>query len=192
VSADEDFWFTLQEWACAYDGLWAQGKTPLLTSDPIIKTVKLFKQFYDATFPQGTDGPTQIRMWGSGQIAQQLIVSAAVNAYKASNPDLYPNLRTMPLPWEGHETVYRIHPIALNNTSKNQEAGLTFITWLYKPENYRMLMTQCLDVIPAYDVGGLDEYYASLQWLDGYKDLKPLTPPEMVGDFIFNNQEFGQ
>jgi ABC-type glycerol-3-phosphate transport system substrate-binding protein len=192
VSADEDFWFTLQEWACAYNGLWAQGKTPLLTSDPIIKTVKLFKQFYDATFPQGTDGPTQIRMWGSGQIAQQLIVSAAVNAYKASNPTLYPNLRTMPLPWEGHETVYRIHPITVNNTSKNQEAGVTFITWLYKPENYRMLMTQCLDVIPAYDVGGLDEYYASLQWLDGYKDLKPLTPPEMVGDFIFNNQEFGQ
>jgi ABC-type glycerol-3-phosphate transport system substrate-binding protein len=192
VSADEDFWFTLQEWAAPFNGLWAQGKTPLLTSDPIIKTVDLFKKFYDATFPQGTDGPTQIRMWGAGQIAQQLIVSAAVNAYKASNPDLYPNLRTMPLPWADRETVYRIHPITVNNTSKNQEAGVQFITWLYKPENYRMLMTECLDVIPSYDVGGLDEYYAGLQWLDGYKDLKPITPPEMVGDFIFNNQEFGQ
>ena len=55
-----------------------------------------------------------------------------------------------------------------------------------------MLLTECLDLLPSYDVGGLDSYYASIKWADGFKNLKGITPPEMVGDFIFNNDEFGQ
>ena len=74
------------------------------------------------------------------------------------------------------ETVYRIHPITVNNTSKNQAAGVEFVTWLYKSENYRMLLTECLDLLPSYDVGGLDSYYASIKWADGFKDLKGVTP----------------
>ena len=72
------------------------------------------------------------------------------------------------------------------------DAATEWITWLYKPENYRLLLTGQLDVIPSYDVGGLDEYFADLPWLEGYKDIVGITPPEMVGDFIYNNQEFGQ
>jgi ABC-type glycerol-3-phosphate transport system substrate-binding protein len=192
VSEPASFWFTLQEWAAPFAGRWAQGKTPLLTSDPIINAVKLFKQFYDATFPQGTDDATQNSLWAGGQIAEQLIVSPVANVIKANNPTLYDSLRSMPLPWESKETVYRIHPITVNNTSKNQAAGIEFITWLYKPENYRKLLTECLDLLPSYDVGGLDDYYASIKWADGFKDLKGVTPPDMVGDFIFNNDEFGQ
>jgi ABC-type glycerol-3-phosphate transport system substrate-binding protein len=50
----------------------------------------------------------------------------------------------------------------------------------------------CLDVIPAYDVGDLSEYYATLPWTGGFADIKQVTPPEMVGDFITSNQELGQ
>ena len=46
-------------------------------------------------------------------------------------------------------------------------------------------------MIPSYDVGGLDEYFAGLPWLTGYKDIDPITPPDVMGDWIFNNQEFG-
>ncbi len=192
LSAPESFWFTLQEWACPFDGTWATGKTPNLTTEPILQAVQLFKDFYDKTFPQGTDDATSTRMWGANQIAQELIVSAAVNIFKTSAPDLYPNIRSMSLPWESKKSIARIHPITVNNTSENQQAGVEWITWLYKPENYRLLLTKQLDVIPAYDVGGLDDYFKELVWLEGYKDIKPVTPPEMVGDFIFNNQEFGQ
>jgi len=191
MAAPESFWFTLQEWACPYGGTWATGKTPNLTTEPIMNAVQLFKNFYDATFPQGTDDATATRQWGANQIAQQLIVSAAVNVYKTTAPDLYPNIRSMELPWESKQSIARIHPITVNNQSKNKDAGVEFITWLYKPENYRLLLTKQLDVIPSYEVGGLDEYFSTLTWLDGYKDIKPITPPEMVGDFIFNNQEFG-
>ena len=192
LSEAESFWFTLQEWACPFGGTWATEWTPNLTSEPIMNAVSLFKQFYDATFPQGTDDATSLRLWGSGQLAQQLIVSAAVNSYKASNPDLYPSIRSMSLPWASKQSIARIHPITVNNQSANKDAALEWITWLYKPENYRMLLTGQLDVIPSYDVGGLDEYFAELTWLEGYQDIKPTTPPDMVGSFIFNNQEFGQ
>jgi ABC-type glycerol-3-phosphate transport system substrate-binding protein len=121
-----------------------------------------------------------------------LIVSAAVNVYKTSAPEIYPNIRSMSLPWASKQSIARIHPITVNNQSPNQEAAIEWITWLYKPENYRLLLTKQLDVIPSYDVGGLDDYFKELFWLDGYKDITPITPPEMVGDFIFNNQELGQ
>jgi ABC-type glycerol-3-phosphate transport system substrate-binding protein len=192
LSEPGDFWFTLQEWAMPFDGRWADGKTPLLTSEPILKGLDLFKKFYDATFPQGSDNATTIRQWASGQIAQSLIVSAAVNAYKATAPDIYPNIRSVSLPWESKRSISRIHPITVNNTSDKQEAAIEWVTWLYKPENYRDLLTHQLDVIPSYGVGGLDEYLGELFWLDGYKDINPITPPEIMGDFIFNNDEFGQ
>jgi ABC-type glycerol-3-phosphate transport system substrate-binding protein len=192
VSEPESFWFTLQEWACPYGGVWAEGKTPMLTSEPIINAVKLFKSMYDGAFPQGTDNATGTRLWGAGQIAQQLIVSAAVNVFKTSAPEVYPNIRSMSLPWENKTSIARIHPITVNNQSPNKAAGVEWITWLYKPENYRMLLTGQLDVIPSYDVGGLDDYFKELFWLEGYQDITYTTPPQMVGDFIFNNQELGQ
>jgi multiple sugar transport system substrate-binding protein len=191
LSEPGDFWFTLQDWATPFDGTWATGKTPNLNTDPIIKTIELFKKFYDATFPQGTDSATVNKLWANGQIAQSLIVSAAVNSYKATAPDIYPNIRSYTLPWPSHKSVQRIHPITVNNTSKNQQAGVEFVTWLYKPENYRQLLTRQLDVIPSYEVGGLEDYYKDLLWLDGYKEITPITPPEMMGDFIYNNDEFG-
>ena len=192
MAEPESFWFTLQEWACAYDGVWAEGKTPMLTSEPILKAVQLFKNMYDGAMPQGTDDATATRMWGENQIAQQLIVSAAVNIYKTSAPDLYPNIRSMSLPWESKKSIARIHPITVNAASEKADAGIEWLKWLYKPENYRLLLTGQLDVIPAYEVGGLDEYLGELPWLEGYKDINQTTPPQMVGDFIFNNQEFGQ
>lgn len=192
VSEPESFWFTLQEWACPFNGVWAEGTTPMLTSEPIIQAVSLFKTMYDTCFPQGTDNATATRLWGSGQIAQQLIVSAAVNVYKTSAPEIYSNIRSMSLPWESKTSIARIHPITVNNQSEHKDAGVEWITWLYKPENYRMLLTGQLDVIPSYDVGGLDDYFENLFWLEGYRDINYTTPPQMVGDFIFNNQELGQ
>ncbi len=192
VSEPSSFWFTLQQWACIYDGTWADGSTPLLTSDPVHDALTLFKQAYDDCFPQGIDNATSNQLWANQQIASQLIVSAAANVYKDSAPDFYPNMNTYALPWESKKAVSRIHPITINNQGENIDASMEFLTWLYKPENYRNLLTRSLDVIPAYEVGGLDDYFASIHWLTGFQDINMITPPEMVGDFIFNNDEYGQ
>jgi ABC-type glycerol-3-phosphate transport system substrate-binding protein len=193
MSEAESFWFTLQQWGCIYDGIWAEGATPLLTSEPIMQSLDLFKRFYDATFPQGVDNATSTQLWANQQIAQQLIVSAAANVYKDTAPDFYPNMNSYTLPWESKKAIARIHPITINNQSEKQEAAMEWLTWLYKPENYANLVMRQLDVIPAFDVGNLlDDYMADLHWLTGFQDITLTTPPQMVGDFIFANQEFGQ
>jgi multiple sugar transport system substrate-binding protein len=192
LSEAGDFWFQLQQWAQPFDGIWAEGATPLVNTEPILKGLSLFKEMYDAAIPQGTNSATSLRMFGDGQIAQELIVSAAVNAIKAQNEAIYPDLRSAVLPWPSKRAITRIHPITVNANGENKDAAKEFLKFLYTPENYRNLLTRQLDVIPSYEVGGLDEYFAGLPWLAGYNASTAITPPEIMGDFIFNNDEFGQ
>jgi hypothetical protein len=53
--------------------------------------------------PQGSNDATATRQWADQQIAQQLIVSALVNVYKTTAPELYPNIRSYSLPWPEQE-----------------------------------------------------------------------------------------
>ncbi len=196
--ASEPFsvWFILQQWAVLYDGVWAKGQTPLLTSDPVIKGLKLFKAMYDVAMPQGTDNGTANKLYGSGKIAQMMVVSAAVNQWKvnADNPDLYGNLRSAKPFWPGGKAITRIHPICVNsNTEKDkQDAAKVFLSWLYQKPNYQELLERCLDVIPAIEGGIRPEYRASLTWADGYDAATAITVPETLGDFVLFNDELGQ
>jgi ABC-type glycerol-3-phosphate transport system substrate-binding protein len=192
LSEAEAFWFRLQEWALPYDGTWAVGKTPMVTSAPIINGLKLFKTMYDAGMPQGMDAVTASKAFSDGQIASQLAESAVVNVYKTNNPAVYQDLRSVNVPWATHKSLVRIHPLTVNAQSANKDAAKEFLTFLYKPENYRELLQRALDVIPAYPEGMSAEYLASLHWVSGYRAVNALSPTVLLGDFIYNNQEFGQ
>jgi ABC-type glycerol-3-phosphate transport system substrate-binding protein len=192
LSEAEGFWFRLQEWALPYDGTWAVGKTPMVTSDPIINGLKLFKTMYDIGMPQGMDGATAVKAFSDGQIASQLAESAVVNVYKTNNPTVYQDLRSVAPPWPSRKSLVRIHPLTVNAQSANKDAAKQFLTFLYKQENYRELLQRALDVIPAYPDGMSPEYLASLQWVSGYQSVNALSPTVLLGDFIYNNQEFGQ
>jgi ABC-type glycerol-3-phosphate transport system substrate-binding protein len=192
LSEAEGFWFRLQEWALPYDGTWAVGKTPMVTSDPIIKGLKLFKTMYDIGMPQGMDGATAVKAFSDGQIASQLAESAVVNVYKTNNPDVYNDLRSVPPPWPSRKSLVRIHPLTVNAQSPNKEAAKQFLGFLYRQENYRELLQRALDVIPAYPAGMSPDYVATLPWVSGYQAVNALSPTVLLGDFIYNNQEFGQ
>jgi ABC-type glycerol-3-phosphate transport system substrate-binding protein len=192
LSESEGFWFRLQEWALPYDGMWATGKTPLVTSEPIINGLKLFKQMYDVGFPQGMDGATAVKAFSDGQIASQLAESAVVNVYKTNNPVVYQDLRSVAPPWPSRKSLVRIHPLTVNAQSPNKESAKQFLTFLYRPENYRELLQRALDVIPAYPDGMSADYASSLPWVTGYQSVNALSPTVLLGDFIYNNQEFGQ
>ncbi|MCX6045707.1 MAG: extracellular solute-binding protein [Chloroflexi bacterium] len=193
VNEASDFWFTLEEWAMPYDGVWAKDKTPLLTSDPIIKGLKLFKEMYDVAMPQGADGPTGQRLFGTGAIAQGLYVSAAVGGLKPTYPDLYPQLRSAPIPWASNKSIARIHPMMINKDSAVKEAALEFVTYMYKPDNYRRMVEGCEDVIFAQPSAARKEYLDKLEWLKpGFDGVSYVTPFDVVGDFVYNFQEFGQ
>jgi multiple sugar transport system substrate-binding protein len=192
LSEPESFWFRLQEWALPYDGTWAIGKAPQVTTPAVVNGLKLFKTMYDVGMPQGTDGGTAVNLFSNGAIAEQLAESAVVNVYKTNNPDTYAQLRSAPMPWPSNKSLVRIHPLTVNAQSTNKDAAKAFLTFLYTPENYRQLLQGALDVIPAYPDGISPDYIATLPWVPGYQSVHALSPTELLGDFIYNNQEFGQ
>ncbi|MCL4862734.1 MAG: extracellular solute-binding protein [Caldilineaceae bacterium] len=193
VNEPSDFWFTLEEWCMPYDGVWAQGKTPMLTSEPIINGLKLFKQMYDVAFPQGADIATGQRLFGTGATAQGLFVSAAVGGLKPLFPDLYPELRSAPIPWESNKSIARIHPMMINKDSDVRDAALEFVTYMYQPDNYRRMVEGCEDVIFAQPSAARQEYLDNLHWLKpGFDGVSYVTPFDIVGDFVYNFQELGQ
>jgi ABC-type glycerol-3-phosphate transport system substrate-binding protein len=193
LSEPGDFWFILQQWAVMFDGKWADGRMPLVNTDPVIEGLKLFKTMYDTSMPKGTDSATANQMYASGRIAQQLVVSAAVNIWSSSGPDIYQSLRSIVPPGPSGKAITRIHPICVNANSSDDEkaAGKAFIEWLYRPENYQQLMELSLDVVPPYPEAIRKEYLDEQFWADGYLKGESITPLEIMGDFIFFNQEFG-
>lgn len=193
VNEASDFWFTLQEWCMPYNGVWAEGKTPKLTSEPIIKGLTLFKQMYDGAMPQGADIPTGRRLFGTGAVAQELIVSAAVGSLKPEFPDLYPELRSAPIPWESNTSLARIHPMMVNASSPVKDAAIEFVKYMYVKDNYRRMVEGCEDVIFAIPSAADPAYLEKLHWLKpGYYDVNYVTPFDIVGDFLYNFSEFGQ
>lgn len=193
MSEPGDFWFILQQWAVMFDGLWAEGRTPLVNSAPVIEGLKLFKTMYDSAMPRGTDTATANQMYANGRIAQQLIVSAAVNIWASTGPDIYPSLRSAVPPGPSGKAITRIHPICVNANASDDEkaAAKTFVEWLYRPENYQELMERCLDVVPPYPGAIRQEYLDEQFWAEGYLEGESITPLEIMGDYIFFNQEFG-
>ena len=80
----------------------------------------------------------------------------------------------------------------MNVQSPNKDAAKQFLSFLYRQDNYRELLQRALDVIPAYPEGMSPEYVATLPWVSGYQAVNALSPTVLLGDFIYNNQEFGQ
>ena len=70
-------------------------------------------------------------------------------------------------------------------------AAKSFVEWLYRPENYQELMERCLDVVPPYPGAIRQEYLDKQFWAEGYLQGEAITPLEIMGDYIFFNQEFG-
>ena len=193
LSEPGDFWFILQQWAVLFDGLWAKDRMPMVNTAPVIEGLKLFKTMYDQAMPRGTDTATANQMYANGRIAQQLIVSAAVNIWSSTGPEIYPSLRSAVPPGPSGKAVTRIHPICVNANASDDDkaAAKSFVEWLYRPENYQELMERSLDVVPPYPGAIRQEYLDEQFWADGYLQGEAITPLEIMGDYIFFNQEFG-
>ena len=193
VSEASDFWFQLEVWCMPFNGVWAEGTTPKLTSEPILQGLSLFKEMYDGAMPQGTDTPTGWRLFGTGAVAQAFHVSAAVGSLEPAYPEMYANLASAPVPWESNKSIARIHPMMVNAASPVKDEALEFVTYMYEPDNYRRMVEGCQDVIFAQPSVARQEYLDGLPWLKpGFEGVDYLTPFDIVGDFVFNFNEFGQ
>ena len=195
LAEEGSFWFNLQNTINAYDGVWAQGKTPMVTSEPVIKTLELFKSLYDSSMPKGLNDAQMMSLMGDGRAAMGMVVSATVNVLKTGSPKIYPALRSAASPWSTKKATSRVHPIGIYKGTKNKDAATEFLTWLLEPKNMALLTMKSLDAIPPYpelnDVPEFATYLKDLPWLSGYQDVTPVTPMDLMGDFINANDEFG-
>ena len=58
--------------------------------------------------------------------------------------------RVAPRGTQSRKSLVRIHPLTVNAQSPNKDAAKQFLSFLYRPDNYRQLLQRALDVIPAY------------------------------------------
>ena len=81
----------------------------------------------------------------------------------------------------------------INKDSEVADAALEFVTYMYKPDNYRRMVEGCEDVIFAQPSAANQEYLDNLHWLKpGYDGVSYVTPFDVVGDFVYNFNELGQ
>lgn len=197
VADAPDWWFRFQLFVVPWDGKWAEGKTPLVTSEPVTNAVKLLKTLYDVAIPQGTDVTTYSKLLAAAKVAQTLDVSPVGNVLKANSPETFALFRSAPVPWPSQKSLARVHPISVVASSGKKDAAKAFLAWLYKPENYAELTIKCLDLIPMYpldDVPAFKEYQASQEWAQGYVAMTNtyFSPTDNLGEFIGVSNEFGQ
>jgi len=190
-----NWWFQLQEFCLAYDTVWAKGKTPLLNTDPIIKGLELWQSQYKNYMAAGATQGQALRLFSNGQIAEELNVSAAVNQYKVTSPAVYQYVRSVPPPWPTKKSISRLHPLGIVAGTSKMDGAKAFVEFMATPANMALLMEKGLDVVPPYPevnkVPGFKQYMDSQFWAKGYLDITAVPFPDVMGDFISHNTEFG-
>ncbi len=196
ISDGGEWWFQLQNFCLPYDGMWAEGKTPLANSPETVKGMELWKALYEAGVPQGTAQSAIMKLAADGRVAQAWGVNPTVVVLRATNPDIYPDLLSAAPPWPSKRSLDRIHPLIALTSSKNQDGAMEFIKFAMQPDIMAALMETNLYVIPPYDLAAKSEsfkkFLADKPWVTGFQEAKQVSPIDVMGDFAYVDDQFGR
>jgi len=188
------WWFQLQEFCLAYDTVWAVGQTPLLNTDKIIKGLELWKTQYTHSMPAGATFEQAYKLFSHGQIAEVFDVPAAMAVYYKQTP-VYQHLRSAPPPWPTKKSLSRLHPLSIVAGTSKLDGAKAFVEFMAMPSHMAQLMQRCLDVVPPYpeiwQEPSFKKYMAAQNWAAGYQEIVAVPFPNVMGDFIDYNAEFG-
>jgi ABC-type glycerol-3-phosphate transport system substrate-binding protein len=199
-------WFAFQVFALPYDGKWAEGNKPLLTSDPIVSGVRLFKRLYDVAFPQGVDSAAGQKMFIDQNVAQIVRESTLLDGFRTDDPELYANLASAAVPWPTRKSLARVHPLSVLKSSPKTDAAKAWLRYLYTPANYVKLTMDSRDFIPMYpittDTPGVSadlaaqwaRYLAGIPAAKAFADMAPVyvSPSELLGTFVGTPDDLGE
>ena len=196
IADGPEWWFQLQNFCLPFDGVWAQGRKPMVTSAPVIQGLKLWKSLYEAGAPQGSSAAAILRLMADGRIGQTWGVTPTVVVLKATNPAIYPDLRSGPPPWPNRKALDRIHPLIALSSSKNLEGALAFIKFAMMPDIMADMMMTNLYVIPPYDLAAVSpkfkQFLADKPWVNGFLQVSQVSPIDVMGDFAYADDQFGR
>jgi ABC-type glycerol-3-phosphate transport system substrate-binding protein len=198
-------WFAFQAFALPYDGKWAEGSKPLLSTDPIVNGVRLFNRLYDVAFPQGVDSAAGQKLLVDQNVAQIVRESTLLNSIETDNPDLYANLASAVVPWSTNKSVARAHPLSVLRASTRTDAAKAWLRYLYTPANYIKLTMDSLDFIPMYPFSAetlgvsvelaaqWTRYLVSIPPARTFAEMAPtyVSPTELLGGFVGTPDDLG-
>jgi ABC-type glycerol-3-phosphate transport system substrate-binding protein len=192
----EQWWIELQNFCLPFDGVWARGKQPMVTSDPVLKGLHLWYDLYQAGVPQGTAAAAMLRLFGDGRIAQTWGVTATMVVVQSVSPKEYSRLLTAAPPWSSRKALDRLHPLIVLKTGKHVELALDFVKFAMQPDNMAALMQKNLYAIPPYDLSARSpafrQYAATMPWISGFLAAKQVSPVDVMGDFSSIDDQFGR
>lgn len=192
----EQWWIELQNFCLPFDGTWAEGKKPLLTSPAVLKGLQLWYDLYQAGVAQGTAAAAMLRLFGDGRIAQTWGVTATMVVVQSVGPKEYQNLLSAPPPWPSRRSLDRLHPLIVLKTGKHIDLALDFVKFAMSPDNMAALMQKNLYAIPPYDLAArsasFKKYTATMPWISGFLAAKQVSPVDVMGDFSSLDDQFGR
>jgi ABC-type glycerol-3-phosphate transport system substrate-binding protein len=189
------WWFFLQQCCLAYDTVWAEGRTPLLNTARVIKGLELWTDQYTHTMAAGATIAQATTQFIHGRVAEMMAVPAeVVIAFRGTA--VYPYLRSVPPPWPSRKSLSRLHPLAVVAGSPRLAGAKAFFEYMAGPAQMAELMRRCLDVVPPYpelrDEPSFSAYLASQLWAEGFQEIEAVPYPDVMGDFVAYDAEFGQ
>ena len=196
TAAGADWWNQLQNWALAYDGAWAKGKTLTINSRQNVQSMQFWLQLLKGSGVAGSSEDALTKLWQDGQVGMFFNVMLGSAQLKATAPKLYPNLATAPPPWPSRKAISRLHPVLVLKSSKNQDAAKELVKWFVDPKNlWYVLQQNGYPVAPYSNFGDkiseYDSYEASLPWATGFQKTKFVGEFDLLGDYVSTYAQIG-
>jgi multiple sugar transport system substrate-binding protein len=178
-------------WVLGYDGVYADGKTPMINSEPMINVLTMWRNFYQDAFPQGADAATYRRMMATGVLGMNTDNNALIGTFIGIEPKAKDYVSAAPLPWANHKGAQFSNHAALvksGDTAKEQ-AATAFLEFWYTPENFKNWNWEILSV-PMIPQAETKEYLDSLPWMQAFATTVPVHNSVPYGEFFPHQAEF--
>jgi multiple sugar transport system substrate-binding protein len=186
------FFQDISHWVLGHGGQYIKAKKPTVAEAPVINAVKAYKRLYDESMPQGSDASTYRRLMWEGKVLQYIDNSGNILILKAGNEEIYPKLNSAPPPWENRRGISITNYLGVYNGSPNKQAAMTWLGFLYRPENLGPLLQSTLETYSPFSGALSDEYLKTLHWVGGFQQSKGTPLPMMVEGLEANMAEVRQ
>jgi ABC-type glycerol-3-phosphate transport system substrate-binding protein len=178
-------------WILGYDGAYAVGKTPTVNSEPMINVLTMWRNMYEAAFPQGAAAADYRRMMATGLLAMNTDNNAVVPTFYGLDEKSKEFVTSAPLPWTNHKgaAFSSYNGLVPSGDATKEQASAAFMEFWFTPENFKTWNWEIL-APPMVPEANTKEYLDSLPWMAGFSTTVPVHNSVVYGEFFPFLDEF--